>query len=110
MKKIILVVVCVFFNVSLFSAPVGSPKSKIIRITSYAEYGNGDVIFFLENNNPEVDGYWINANDPGFEANLSMLYLALTTNREITVYYTDEVWHGSDTGKLYKIYNIILKP
>jgi len=70
------------FALSSYAAPyLGSPETKISSIASYSQYGNGDVTFTIENPIPECsNGYWLKKEDPGFQANLSMVIAAYQAN------------------------------
>lgn len=104
---IILIVIC---NHSLAANYKGSPISKIASVTSYAQYGPGDVIFSIENSIPEcTNGYWLKKSDPGFQANLSMLIAAYQAKSKVVVYgLPAEIWPGS-SGKFCHLYSITYK-
>lgn len=106
MKKIfglLLVFVCC----STFAAIVPTGLTKITYLSSYNQYGGGDVIFSVANPIAGCEnGYWISKADGGFNANLSMLLSSYQTKNSIKIYgLSDQIWGGS-AGKYCKMYMI----
>ncbi|WP_330960985.1 hypothetical protein [Photobacterium sp. 53610] len=86
---------------------IGSTVSTIKEVTSYSEYGDGDVVFKLAS--PEAtcpSGYWLRKTDPGFQANLSMVIAAYQAKTSVMAFgLPDEIWSGSK-GKYCRMYAI----
>ena len=105
MRVIIIVLAVVAFKLSAATEP--SANSKIKELTSYTEYGGGDVIVKLEINGSNcTHGYWFKKSDPGFDANLSMLIAAYHSNSNIEIHAHDnQIWGGS-SGTYCHAYSI----
>jgi hypothetical protein len=90
-------------------ATVPSPISNISAVYSYNQYGNGDVVFKINNPVPDcIDGYWLTKTDAGFQANMATILLAFQANTSILVHGAPtQLWSGS-TGKYCKLYAIWL--
>ena len=76
-----------------------SPKATIVKLVSYAKYGNGDIFVKLEATSPICNGgYYINKSSEGFQSVTSMLLAAYHAKLPIIV-KADEAskWVGSDT-------------
>jgi hypothetical protein len=83
-----------------------SPLTTIKRFISYNQYGDGDVVFTVANPTSSCFGYWINKNDAGFNANLSLILAAYQAKTNVKVHgLTDQKWSGSGNFwcKLYAI-------
>ena len=98
-----------FFSLNAFSAIEVSPVTKIDRIMSFSEYGQGDVTVWLENNGAIcTHGYWLRKADPGFDANLSLVLSAFHAQSAISIRgHTDDIWTGS-SGTFCHVYLIDL--
>ena len=110
MKCLIVILLVAMSNYSLAASYKGSPISKVVSVTSYAEYGPGDVIFSIENPIPEcINGYWLKKSDPGFQANLSMVIAAYHAKSNVLIYgLPDQIWPASG-GKFCHLFNITYK-
>lgn len=106
MKKIVLLFV-LFFGASLAeAAQEASSVTTISRFISYNQYGGGDVVFRIANPTSSCFGYWINKEDVGFNANLSLILAAYQAKTKVKLNgYTDQKWPGSSNFwcKLYAI-------
>lgn len=111
MKKLFLLCAFMLLTVSsanLFAANyIGSGFSTISFITSYNQFGPGDVAFRIATPISQCpNGYWFTKNDPGFQANLSMLIAAYQAKSKIRIYaLPDQIWKGS-SGTYCKLYSI----
>lgn len=86
---------------------IPSGMTKISFISSYNEYGDGDIQFKIKDPISECDkGYWMNKKDPGFQANFSMLLAAFQSGTTVKIHALPHVrWPGSNSNfcKLYSI-------
>lgn len=104
--KGIMLFISIFAAHSLASE--ASPKSIVKRFISYSDYGSGDVFVSLEYNGSSCsDGYYLNKENKGFEANYSMLLSAYHANAKVILIGLDkdEKWSGSGNTvcKLYSV-------
>lgn len=108
LKKLCLLILFIS-NIANANNYVGVNNTKIIRVSSYNQYGNGDVVFVIENPIAQCSGgYWITKDDKGFNANLSMILSAYQAKNPVTIFgLPDQLWSGS-SGKFCKLYNIDL--
>ena len=105
MNKVILLIV-LLFGINLVEAAESSQLSTITRFISYNQYGGGDVVFRIANPTANCFGYWINKDDAGFNANLSLILAAYQTKTKVKAYgHKDQKWSGSGNFwcKLYAI-------
>ncbi|KZY41287.1 hypothetical protein [Oleiphilus sp. HI0123] len=113
MRVFLLAVVLALYSVNCFSATESSFDTKVERIFAYTEFGNGDVGFWLtENEGKECYGYWMSPISKGFDANFSLLLSAYHANSNVIVYGKlgdDNRWPGSTSGHYCKVDVIILK-
>lgn len=89
---------------------VGTPITKVSLVSSYNQYGNGDVIFKVENPISEcIDGYWLTKTDSGYPANMAMIIAAFQAKTSVVVSgLPDQLWYGSG-GKYCKLYAFELR-
>ena len=89
------------------AANVITGPTKVVFVSSYGQYGNGDVIFKVDRPVPEcADGYWITKSDSGYQANLVMLMTAFQSKTSVGIAgVSDQLWAGS-SGKYCKLYSI----
>lgn len=85
-----------------------SASSKIKRLITYADYGGGDVQVVLDTNGTTcVHGYYMNKNDPNFDAMHSMLLSAYHAKSEVVLRgHTNLIWPGSANGTYCKLYSV----
>lgn len=90
------------------AASVGTTSTKIAFVSSYNQYGTGDVIFKVQDPVSDcADGYWITKADPGFQANLAMIISASEVKNTVVVNgLPDQLWSGSTDSKYCKLYSI----
>ena len=86
-------------SLSVNAANEQSHQTKISRILSYTNYGDGDIAIELENSTGKTcEGYWISKGDKGYNANLSMLIAAYQANTTIAVWgEPNNKWPGSSS-------------
>lgn len=89
--------------IHLHAAPVGS--GKIVGLTTYTTFGDGDVVFKLST--PVVgcdDGYWLNKKDPGFDTTLSVILSSFHAKTDVKVWgHDDQLWGGSGDSKYCRL-------
>jgi hypothetical protein len=112
-RKLLISVVFAFFPVASFAASESSFDTKIERISTYADYGDGDVAFWLDNNSEKsCYGYWMSPTSKGFDANFSTLLSAFHANSNLIVYGklgAENKWTGSSSSHYCKVESIVLK-
>jgi hypothetical protein len=81
--------------------------TNIVSVSSYNQYGTGDVVFKVANPIAECsDGYWLAKSDVGFQANLAMIISAYQIKNPVLIYgLPDQLWSGS-SGKYCKLYSV----
>lgn len=94
-----------------WSAIEGSPVTTVAWISSYPEYGEGDVVVRLSNNGSLCNsGYFMKSSTPGFNTTLAFIMMAYKDGKSLTLHgHTDRMWAGSSSGSYCHIYNINLK-
>lgn len=109
MKKV-LALLFVLSCSSSYAATVSSPVTKVNYLSSYNQYGGGDVVFSVENPAGGCEnGFYLSKSDPGFSQNLAMILSAYQAKNPVTVYgLSDQIWPGS-AGKFCKLYLIELR-
>lgn len=101
-------------TLALLSAAVTTPAqtnlqntghTRVARITVYPEYGNGDVVFTVENPAPGCgDGFWLSPVSPGFKQTLTILLMLKSSGAKFeTLGSPDRLWPGS-SGKYCAVY------
>ena len=110
MKTSILALAIILFTGFAQAELTISPKSKIKRLISYADFGNGDVYVELESKVAGCpSGYYVNRDDKGFNNNFSMLLAAYQAQSSIYIYaYDSTKWAGS-SAQVCKIYSVMYK-
>jgi hypothetical protein len=109
MKKILALFLAVVCS-SSFAGIVQSSVTKVTYLSSYNQYGGGDVTVSVETKTVGCeDGFWLSKSDAGFPANLAMLLSAYHAKTPVMVYgLSDQIWVGS-AGKYCKLYLIELR-
>lgn len=99
MKKLILTLGLFYFTSQVNAEVKPSVATSITAIESYSEYGEGDVIFSIDNPHSSCPrGYWMKKSDPGFHANLSLLLSSFHAQSTVVVRgHDDNIWGGSIT-------------
>lgn len=105
MKKRIVFLIILLFIISNASAYEVSGVGTVTGITTYLDYGNGDVIFQTTNNGSGISGFWLDPQAEGFKQNLALLMLAKSTGASVRIYYDTVRWPGSG-GYYYRVYCI----
>ena len=92
------------------AAYVGTTMTKVALVSSYNQYGSGDVLFKVENPILEcIDGYWLTKTDSGYQANVVMIITAFQAKTPVVVFgLSDQLWSGSG-GKYCKLYSFDLR-
>ena len=86
---------------------VGSPLTQVKFMTSYNAVGDGYVMFKLDTNHEDCSsGYWLMKNDPGFDANFSMLVAAFQADSTVRIYGLPEQRWPVSNGEYCKIYSV----
>ncbi|MEP2990313.1 MAG: hypothetical protein ABJN65_00960 [Parasphingorhabdus sp.] len=82
------------------AAIVESSSALITSITSFSEYGGGDVVVKIANPVTGCEaGHWLRPADPGFDRNVALLMSAYLANRPVKIYsHNNQIWPGS-SGK-----------
>lgn len=89
-----------------YAAFSNSQVTTINYLSTYVQYGSGDVIFRLANPTGDCYGYWLTKSDAGFQATMAMLLAAYQAKTPVAITaYNDQIWAGS--GNAYcKLYDI----
>jgi hypothetical protein len=100
----------ILIALSAHAAYVGTSTTRVALVSSYNQFGGGDVIFKIENPIPEcIDGYWLTKTDPDYQTNLAMIVTSYHTKTLVVVYgLSDQLWSGS-AGKYCKLYSFDLR-
>lgn len=79
--------------------------TRVVRITVYPEYANGDVVFTVENPAPACgDGFWLSPASPGFKQTLAILLMLKSSGAKFEAFGSpDRLWPGS-SGKYCAVY------
>lgn len=79
------------------AATVVPASGTIIQINTYAEFGNGDVVFRLSNHVAGCEGgFWLSPSQLGFKTTVAFIMQARATGETITVGGNDAlIWSGS---------------
>ena len=106
-----MIVACCSMNI--FAASESSFDTTIERISTYSDFGNGDVAFWLSNNEGKACyGYWMSPTFKGFDANFSTLLSAYHSNSSLVIYGKlgdENKWSGSSSNHYCKVEVIVLK-
>ncbi len=106
--KYLLIILAVLISNGAFAADYkASPISSVKFVSSYNEFGNGDVQIRLDENGSDcTNGFWMTKSDPGFEANFSMVLAAAQASSKIRIYgLPNKLWPGS--SNIYcKVYSV----
>lgn len=107
MKRVPVIILFLLLSEFVHAANETSDITTIVRVVSFSEYGNGDVVVVTEKKGTScVSGYWLKKVDPGFNANLSMLIAAYQAKTNIVLTgLTDEIWSGSG-GRYCHLYSV----
>ena len=97
------------FSFAVAQNYVATGDTKIIRINSYNQFGDGDVTVDVETPIPQCPhGYWLTTTDQGFNANLSLILAAYQAGNTVKVWgLPDQLWPGS-SGTVCKLYSVLL--
>lgn len=109
--KIFYFLFVILLSSSAYSANEVSAISKVNTILSVSEYGQGDVIFKMDENGTQcTHGYWLRPSDPGFESNLSVVLSAFHSQSNLRVIGQDHaIWTGSSAYTYCHVSNISLR-
>lgn len=109
MKKLIYLALLLSFGATdCFAENESTEQTTIKRLISYNQYGDGDVIFTVNNPSSNCYGYWITKSDAGFDANFSVILAAYHAKATVKVYGLNHIkWSGSGNFwcKIYAIEN-----
>ncbi len=109
MKKYLLLILLLSFVISATNAKTLSLASntKITTVSSYSEYGSGDVIVKVDNPAEGCkNGFWLGGNDPGIKNILALVLSANATGANVTINGDkDRMWPGSQ-GSYCHLYSI----
>lgn len=107
MLKALFVVAILLILPPVYANSVASTETKIKYISSYNQHRGGDVIFVIEQTPTAcASGYWLTKDDPGFNANFTMLISAYHAKNKVIIYgSSDQLWPGS-SGKFCKLNSI----
>ena len=100
MIKNILLIFALFCT-SLYANASTTGTTKINRIVSYTNHGNGDVIFTVKSPISACTGYWLSKDDSGFNANLSMIIAAFQSQSNLIISGDsdeEQKWTGSTSS------------
>lgn len=99
MKKYFFILPVVFSTFAYASNEV-SPVTTIKNIRPYHDYGNGDVVFELQNKATTCTGYWIDDASPGATSTLAVVIAALQNNTNVQATGKSDLankWQGSSS-------------
>ena len=78
--------------------------AKIVTISAYTSFGNGDVILTVDSQPTGCDaGFWLSKSDPGFSSTLSVLLAAFHAKSKISISGDPNQLWGGTTSKYCKI-------
>jgi hypothetical protein len=108
MKKLLILLLAI--SLPSFASVISTPTTKIVFISSYAQFGGGDVLIRGENWVAGCEGgFFLVKSDPGFSANLSLALSAYHAKTPVVMHgHTEIIWAGSTT-KFCKLYGIELQ-
>lgn len=88
------------------AALVGSSNVTVTRVNAFSQFGGGDLVFTVSSPVAGCDGFWLRPSDPGFQT-LSALVMTLYASKlQTQVFaYDNELWPGSATSKLCRVYS-----
>ncbi len=94
--KVSVFILLLFFS-SVANSAVQTVTSKVDLIGTYSTYGDGDVVFQLDDELSGCEGgLWLRKSDPGFDSHLNLLLSAFHANTKLTIgAHTDQLWSGS---------------
>ena len=104
-------VLALFLCSSIASAQVVSTGvTKIYNISSYAEFGSGDMIVYVDAPHANCSsGFWLSPDDPGFYSNLSLVLSGFQNQTNVKLLGNDDqIWPGSPTGTFCRLYMVTL--
>ena len=107
--SILAVAIASFFDlIPTYAAQVAS-SGTVGKISAYATYGSGDVVFTLSSNAATCsNGYWIKPTDPGQATVLSTLFAGKSTGASLQVFALDtDLWPGG-TATCHVVYIVYL--
>jgi hypothetical protein len=96
---------------AISAAPVRAAQvtstGTIVRLVSYSNYGNGDVVVFVSSTHSTCSaGYWVSPSQPGYKTILAHLMLVKSTGESV-IFWADNalLWPGS-SGSYCRIESI----
>ena len=100
MKKLKYIYLLISMSLIMCNSAIGAEVygTYIKTISTYTQYGNGDVVVKVEAAYPSgcEGGFWLNKNDPGFEATMTVLLSAFHTSTKLSISaYQSQIWTGS---------------
>lgn len=112
MKKLLSAVFLTALSVSLptQAAKVNTATTTVKEIFSYSTIDNGSTIFTVNNPISTCAGFWLDAADPGFRSNLSVLLSAYQVSSPIIAYGESSQLFSGSSAKYCKLTTIRLRP
>lgn len=91
---------------------VQTSAESIVRIQSFTDYNNGDVVFETTGSYPLCYGFWLSpADGNGAKQALTSLMMARSLGAKVIVYaYDTNLWPGSSTYKYCKVRSLTVEP
>ena len=81
---------------------VSTTQSTITQVDVYTEFGNGDVIVWLNNNSLQSScpsGFWVRGTDTGADRTLAQIEAAYHSGTPVTIWAdTTTIWSGSSSA------------
>ncbi len=110
MKRILVGLLLATVSVTSFSV-VDTPDTKITSVVTYSNYGDADVVIYVENSNPACDGgFWFNKSDKGYSSNLSVALAAYQAKNSVVIHgHEESLWGGTSSSKFCRVYAIQVK-
>jgi len=95
MKIIFLISIALFSTI----AAADDITSEIERLSSYSEFGGGDIIFTTKTKHATCYGYWLDPNYAGADKAYGMLLSAFHANTQVGLTLdTTVTWPGSSNS------------
>lgn len=108
LKQILKIMPIFFVAISVNAETISTTeKTKITRVSSYSEWGRGDVVIKVENPAPGCnDGFWLGGNDAGTKNILAIILSAKATGTKVSINGDkDRMWNGT-SGYVCHLYAI----
>ncbi len=102
-QSLVFVALSIISSVALGASQTVS--GKISALTSYTTYGNGDVLFEMEQLPASCNGgFWLKKDDPGFSSNLSIVLSAFHAGATIKAAgYDTELWPAASSANYCRV-------